>query len=242
MGDLWQLVEECRKEGLLNDDGGLNWKSLVAKDDMALFEKYKNVPVSGYETFLIHLKHTNLKQQIAYFNRFEMHEWVLKILTNPKIEDASERLINAINDRVQQVSSINKYGSKMRSSSNDQKDDSLRPGGPIWRLFELYNRGIDNEANKHILFKDIINHKNPVFFELACEDDPQNINWALNNVSKTNFDAIDVLLKHGGKIITSVPYSDDDAAWFGQSHHDEIDEVATEILRLEIEKLKELRK
>ena len=242
MDDLWQLVEECRKEGLLNDDGGLDWKLLVAKDDMTLFEKYKNVPVSGYETFLIHLKHTNLKQQIAYSDRYQMHDLLLRIMTNPKIEDASEMLINRIENKVKSIDHIERNGRGFVPSKELQNDESLRRGSPMWRLYELYNRGMDNEANKHILFKDIINHKNPVFFELACEDDPQNINWALNNVSKTNFDAIDVLLKHGGKIITSVPYSDEDAAWLGQSHHDEIDEVATEILRLEIEKLKELRK
>ena len=241
MDDMWTLIEECRKIGLLDKDGALDWKKLIAKDDINLFKKYQNVPVSGYETFKLHLEHTNLKQQIAYFIRFEMYDSAFKIMADQNIDDASQRLIDEIDQKIREITRMNdrRYS---RGTYQKQNDNSMKPGSPIWEIYELYNRGIANESNKRVLFKDIINNNDPGFFELACESDPQNITWALNNVSKTNFDAIDILLKHGGKVITTIPYNDDDAAWLGKSSHDEIDEVATEILRLEIEKLKGLRK
>lgn len=240
MDDIWQLIEECRKEGLLDEDGGLDWDLLVSKDDIHLFNKYKDVPVSGYETFLIHLKHTSLKQQVAYFIRYDLYESAYDVMADQSCMDASDRLINEIEQMVMLLSRVKKNRSCSSSYRGPDKAN-IRSDSKLWDLVNLYDRGLENESKKHILFENIIDHKSPEFFELACKDDCEKITWALNKVSKTNFDAIDILLKHGGKVITSIPYNADDAAWYGVSYHDEVDEVATEILRLEIEKLRRLR-
>ena len=239
MNDIWSIIEECRGAGLLNDDYSLDWDALVARGDFDLFQRYKDLPVSGYDVFLEYLKHIDLKHHVAYMIHFGMGEQALKSIMDPNCTDISGLLIAGLKEMIARREFQEKHPYAKRCETRGRNILNEGTKGSLDDLYEMYKQGEERKESKHVLFEDIIEHEDSRFFEIACADDYENIDWALNNVSETNFDAIGILLDHGARVYRVVHYDD---GWDDPRDVIEVDEIATEIMRQEIKKLRRLRK
>ena len=86
-----------------------------------------------------------------------------------------------------------------------------------------------------ILFKDIIKHKDYDFFRHAANTNKENLDWALEEIVKDRhkeYELIKLLLDEGAKLHSR--WTEDDG-WGYMVQRDEIDDVATQLLRNQIE-------
>lgn len=189
-------------------DGLVDIDKLIALDDYKLYKEVIEQPASKEEAAL----------QLAEKKKYRE---LLLIAEEEKLSYTKEAIVR---DRITTLKDaiINDFRGK-RSDFNKKylgKEQS-------------YNSKL--LGKNCILFKDIIKHKDYDFFRHAANTDKENLDWALEEIVKDRpkeYELIKLLLDEGAKLHKR--WTEDDG-WGYMVQRDEIDDVATQLLRNQIE-------
>jgi transcriptional regulator with XRE-family HTH domain len=114
-------------------------------------------------------------------------------------------------------------------------DFTQKPYKPNAKYLYSIQRNQPPLGKNGIYFSDILNHKDLRFFIHACKTDPSKKDWALEKLITDRTDAYELqklLLDEGAKIHKR--WQEDDG-WGYMVDHDKIDDVATELLRNQLQ-------
>lgn len=206
------LSQEDREIQEITFDGIVDAKRLLALDNKKLYMKYIQLPGSIEEKGLLYIKQKNYKELINLASKTGFIE-IIKLINTEDTNSISKTWSTYFkpNNNVEFI--------RMDSSLLNERD---RYGRPLDRLTLL-------EKNKcQVKFREIINHKDKYFFKLAIKSDPNNINWALENIDPSRFDIIKLLLDNGAMLIQR--YADDGYGY----PYESVDKIGTEILKKKI--------
>jgi transcriptional regulator with XRE-family HTH domain len=199
-----------RKEKLLESvlhDGIVHINELIALDDYALYLEGIEYPASTLEKCQALLKRQDYKTLFQIAIDLNLGKTLQALRT-----DDVNGLDKALDSDLKQTPS--KPGFRTRNSSQDD-DPSIR--------------------KRRILFKDIMSHQDPEFFKHACKTDITNLDWALEMLVTTrpqDYVLQKLLLDRGAKLHKR--WKEDDG-WGDMVKRDVVDEVATELLKNQIQ-------
>lgn len=189
-------------------DGLVDIDKLIALDDYALYKEVIEEPVSK-EEHAIQLAEKEKYRELLLFADKEN----LGYTKNAIIRDDISSLKDAI---------IQNFRSK-----NSEFNKKYLKANPSYKSKVL---------GKHcVLFEDIINHKDYEFFKHASQTDRNNLDWALEKLVKDRpkeYELIKMLLDEGAKLHNRY---DEDDGWGYMVLRDDVDDVATQLLKNQIE-------
>jgi transcriptional regulator with XRE-family HTH domain/NACalpha-BTF3-like transcription factor len=188
-------------------DGLVDIDKLIALDDYKLYKEVIDQPASKEEAVL----------QLAEKQKYRE---LLIIAEEEKLSYTKEAIIR---DRITTLKDaiINDFRGK---HSDFNKKYLVKE--------QSYNSKLLGKNG--VLFKDIINHKDYDFFRHAVNTDKENLDWALKKIVKDRskeYKLIKILLDEGAKLHSC--WTEDDG-WGYVVQRDEIDDVATQLLRNQI--------
>lgn len=184
-------------------------QKLIEKDNYKLYKETIKLPTSKIEYAQQLLNKNLIKELYEYSIENKLSNTETNILKNSidKLEDSINRdFKNKIQDKINSKYLIEKK--------------------------YPYNKVMGKDA---IFFEDIIKHKDLNFFKHAIKIDVEKIDWALEEILKErskDYEVIKLLLDAGAKI-HSIRIEDD--GWGYDEVIDEIDDVATQLLKNQID-------
>ena len=189
-------------------DGLVDIDKLIALDDYKLYKEVIEQPASKEEAAL----------QLAEKQKYRE---LLLIAEEDKLSYTKEAIVR---DRITTLKDaiINDFRGK-RSDFNKKY------------LVKEQSHNSKLLGKNCILFKDIIKHKDYDFFRHAANTDKENLDWALEEIVKDRpkeYELIKLLLDEGAKLHSR--WTEDDG-WGYMVQRDEKDDVATQLLRNQIE-------
>lgn len=201
------------KESVIHE-GLINIEQLVAMDDYDLYQEMIKFPAS------------NIERIKAYCND-KNYKYLLEEAVTNKLQNT----INAL-----QKDNIDKLPEAIDKDYQKYKVDHRTIN------FRYYDKNSLKAINKPphlnkdmIFFEDIINHKDIRFFEHAAKTDSKNIDKALEKIITTrsqDYELQKLLLDFGAKLHKR--WEEDDG-WGYTVSRDTIDEVATQLLKNQVE-------
>jgi hypothetical protein len=217
----------------------------LSLDDIVLYRKYKDYPVSAYEMILKKLRCGTAREQLAVALEYKLDLDISKPNAGPYSRDV--RRVSICNEILKNAGSGQNFGEEYVKYVEDAVKSVLQ-FGPRKNHFvhPEYKHEIERLAlesrNKRseckVTFDKILKHRTLEFFKIACEEDAEKKDWALVNVEPTRFDLLKLLFDNGAKIHKTVERVGDDGWGYSTVYKDDVpDEIATAIRREEISRL-----
>ena len=225
------ISELDKTKKLISYGGIIKIDDLIAMDDYKIYKELIELPASEIEMAFDFINNEQFKELMEYAEKNDCKEIIRNIHTFDK--DLLFKILASCHkpENIYREYGGNSYALLKKGHPNysyyyvNKVQDDLP-----FKQMSLYEK---LKAKKKIIkFSQIIDHQDKRFFDHAIKTDPENLDWALENVDPKRFDVIKKLLDAGAQLHKR--WTEDDG-WGYEVERDEIDKINTEILRKRID-------